>query len=191
MAYIERDSPGAPTPPLVRPSDQNAIRKPSRGPRVSPIYAAIVSASVMAVVGMLGLWGGQPWLFPSLGPTIFLCAVSPNEPGTRPWNIIVGHGVGVAAGFAALFVFGAQHEPPALGAEGLTAARVAATALAVGATVAFQFLVDARHPPAAATTMLITLGGLTAEWNTIFVIIVGVGLVATLGEGVRRWNPDR
>lgn len=194
-AFVDRDSPldVRSGPPAVRDDfrdDTGALTPPPRD-HASPVYAAIVSALVMGIVGMLGLWGGQPWLFPSLGPTIFLCAVSPNEPGARLWNTVVGHGIGVATGFAALFLFGAQHAPPALGAEGLTAARVAATALAVGATVAFQLFANARHPPAAATTMLITLGGLTPEWNTILVIAVGVGLVAALGEGARRWRPDR
>jgi hypothetical protein len=157
----------------------------------SPAYAALLSTLVMGIVGALGLWAGQPWLFPSLGPTIFLGAVSPNEPGARLWNTLVGHGIGVAAGFAALFLFGAQDAPPALSAEALSAGRAAATALAVGATVALQLLANAQHPPAAATTMLITLGGLKPGWNTVFAIAVGVGLVAAFAEGARRRSPDQ
>lgn len=140
---------------------------------------------------MLGLWMEQPWLFPSLGPTIFLQAVTPDQPAARPWNTLVGHAVGVVAGFAALYLLGAQADPPTLSAGVLTIGRVAATALAVGATIALQLALSAQHPPAAATTMLITLGGLRPEWSTVGLITVGVTLVATLGEGTRLLHPER
>lgn len=153
--------------------------------RESSLFAALLSALAMAAVGILGLWAGQPWLFPSLGPTIFILAVSPNEAGARPWNTLMGHAIGVAAGFGALFLFGAQNAPTALDADALSGGRVAATAVAVGMTVALQLFAKAQHPPAAATTMLITLGGLKPGWRTLLAIAVGVGLVAALGRGVR------
>lgn len=148
--------------------------------------AALLSALVMGAIGALGIWAGQAWLFPSLGPTVFLQAVTPEEPSARPWNVLVGHAIGVAAGLAALFLLGAQGDPPALTSEVLTSGRVAATALAVGATVALQLLVSAQHPPAAATTMLITLGSLKPDGHTILLIAIGLALVAVLGEGTRR-----
>lgn len=104
---------------------------------------------------------------------------------------MAGHAIGVAAGFAAVFLCGAQHAPPVMSAEALSASRIAATALAVGATVALQLALSVQHPPAAATTMLITLGGLKPELDTALVIGVGVSLVAALGEGGRLLHPDR
>jgi len=136
-----------------------------RHPAVSPAYTVLLSALVMGVIGALGLWAGQAWLFPSLGPTIFLQAVTPHEPAARAWNTLAGHAIGVVAGFAAVFLFGAEHAPPALSTDVLSASRVAATAVAVGATVALQLAAKAQHPPAAATTMLITLGGLAPDGN--------------------------
>jgi hypothetical protein len=162
-----------------------------RHPAVSPAYAVLLSALVMGIIGALGLWAGQAWLFPSLGPTIFLQAVTPHEAAARPWNTLAGHAIGVAVGFAAVFLFGAEHAPPVLSTDLLSASRVAATAVAVGATVALQLAVKAQHPPAAATTMLITLGGLKPAPHTVLVIAVGVLLVAALGEGARLLHPDR
>ena len=95
-------------------------------------YAALLSTAVMAIIGILGLWLGRPWLFPSLGPTIFLQTVTPNSRGARLWNTLVGHGVGIAAAFAALFLMGAERAPSVMSVEFLTAGRIAATALAVG-----------------------------------------------------------
>ena len=61
----------------------------------------------------------------------------------------------------------------------------------MGATIALQLAAQAQHPPAAATTMLITLGGLTPDAHTVLVIAVGVLLVAALGEGARLLHPSQ
>nr|WP_210530874.1 HPP family protein [Rubellimicrobium arenae] len=145
----------------------------------------------MGIIGLLGHWAGQAWLFPSLGPTIFLQAVTPDQPSARLWNTLAGHAIGVAAGFGALYLLHAQSDPPALSSGVLTIGRVAATALAIGATVALQLTISAQHPPAAATTLLITLGGLKPDWATVGSIIIGVALVAALGEGARQLHPGR
>jgi hypothetical protein len=62
----------------------------------------------MGVIGALGLVAHQPWFFPSLGPTIFLQAVTPGAPSARLRKTIGGHAVGVCAGFASLFLFGVK-----------------------------------------------------------------------------------
>lgn len=131
----------------------------------------------------------QAWLFPSLGPTIFLQAITPHEPAARPWNTLAGHAIGAVVGFTAVLLFGAEHATPVPSTDVLSASRIAATALAVGATVALQLAAKAQHPPAAATTMLITLGGLTPDAQTVLVIAVGAMLVAALGEGARLLHP--
>lgn len=147
---------------------------------------ALLSALVMGLVGLAAVFARQPWLFPSLGPTIFLMATSPADPSARPWNVFAGHAIGVAAGFGALFLFGAQHTPSIFAADAVSMSRAAATALAVGATMLLQALSDAKHPPAAATTMLITLGGMQAAWSTAATVAIGVMLVAALGYALPR-----
>lgn len=123
-------------------------------------YPAVMSALVMAAIGALA-WGlHQPWLFPSLGPTIFLQTVTPNEAGAKPYNILVGHAIGVAAGFVASLLVHTAGDASAMAAGLPTLGQSAATALAVGLTVLGQIALGAQHPPAAATTMLLTLGGL-------------------------------
>jgi hypothetical protein len=152
-------------------------------------YAALMSAAVMAIIGMLGFAFGAPILFPSLGPTIFLQTVTPNEASARIWNTLVGHAIGIAAAFAALFLFGAEHAPAAMSFGSITLGRIGATALAVGITIAAQFALAAEHPPAAATTMLITLGSFAADWQTVLLLAAGIVLVAGLGEFARRCDP--
>ncbi len=152
-------------------------------PAPSRRYMMVAPPLILALVGTLGAVAGQPWLFPSLGPTAFLLAVSPEEPAARLWNTLVGHAIGASAGFAALFLCAAENAPAALAAETTPVSRIIATVVAVGLTVALQLKLNAKHPPAAATTMLITLGGLKPEWRSVFALAIGVGLVAGLGRG--------
>lgn len=146
---------------------------------------------MLAAIGVLGIWASQPWLFPSLGPTIFLQTVTPNEPGAKLWNTFVGHAVGVCAGFLALFLFGVQSSPSTVGVDAMSIRCVAATAIAVGMTIMAQYLLNAIHPPAAATTMLITLGGLKSDWDTVGAIAMGIVLVSVFGEAARLLHPER
>jgi hypothetical protein len=115
--------------------------------------------------------------------------VTPNEASARIWNTLVGHAIGIAAAFAALFAFGAEHAPAAMSFGSITLGRIGATALAVGITVAAQFALAAEHPPAAATTMLITLGSFAADWQTVQLLAAGIVLVTGLGEFARRCDP--
>ncbi len=153
-------------------------------------YMAIMSGLAMGGIGALGLASGQPWLFPSLGPTVFLQAVTPRAHSTRMWNTLAGHAVGLCAGFMALYSFGAQTTPAAMSGEILSLERVAATALAVAVTVGVQSILKAHHPPAAATTMLITLGGMGPNWSTVSSITAGVLLVSAFGVVIQVSHPE-
>jgi hypothetical protein len=141
---------------------------------VSATRAAIVAFIAIAIVGGLGLVFQQPLLFPSIGPTVFLHTVSPKQSTARAWNTFVGHAIGAVAAFGALALFGGQHMPSAMTAGSIEPPRIYASALAVGLTIAFQLPMRAVHAPAAATTLLITLGGLQADWATIAVLVAGI-----------------
>lgn len=120
-------------------------------------YAAVLAILTLTVTGVVGLLIKQPWLFPSLGPTVMLFFESPRQPSARPLNTIVGHVIGIAVGFACYTAFGLTGLPSApLG--GLTVSYVAAGALAVGVTTAVLKLTNLSHPPAGASTLIVALG---------------------------------
>lgn len=125
-----------------------------------PIWAPLVSGLLVLIAGAAGLLFGRPWLLPSLGPTAVLVGEMPAHPATRPWNTIVGHLGGVLAGFFAVFITGAVSQPVVLQAHILTPQRVAAAVIAIALTVLVGTLLDASHPPAAATTLLVALGSI-------------------------------
>lgn len=150
------------------------------------MYAGWVAFVITGIVGGLGLAFQQPWLFPSLGPTIFIHTVTPHQAAARPWNTFVGHAIGAAAAFLSLALFGALHAPSAMASGQVTFSRVAASALAVALTISAQIPARAGHAPAAATTLLITLGGLQADVATVVVLVIGIGVSTLLCDWGRR-----
>jgi hypothetical protein len=145
----------------------------------------------MAIIGVLGIATGMPWLFPSLGPTIAIQSEMPEAHVARPWNVIVGHFIGAATGIASVHLTGVIDESPVNVSHALTAPRVLAASLAVLASMALQRLCKAQHAPAQATTLLVVMGALAADIPGVVVLACGIVLVALLGEGVRQLRLSR
>jgi len=149
------------------------------------IWAPLAVGSLLLAVGLIGLAAGQPWIFPSLGPTAFLQAESPGQKSARAYNTIVGHLVGLASGLAAVWLLGASDAPGVLATGTLVPIRVGAAAVSAVLTMIGLGLLKASHPPAAATMLLVALGGFKPGWHTVMTVMAGVVLLAVLGEGVR------
>src|SRR6185437_6365414 len=111
------------------------------------IWAPFVSAFLLMVSGGLGLLFGQPWLFPSLGPSALLHAYHPQNPAARLYNTIAGHTLGIVAGYVAVFAFRAHSVPAVMSTEDLTFQRLGASVLSIYLTILGQILVRAFHPP--------------------------------------------
>jgi hypothetical protein len=152
------------------------------------LWAPLAGGALVLVPGLLGLAAGQPWLLPSLGPTAYLQAAQPQHPTSRFVNVVVGHLLALAAGVAAVLLLGAADEPSVFQARQLAAPRVWAAALAVAVTLLGGVLLRgaALHPQAAATALLVALGGLRPEWPDALVLTSGVLVVAAAGELLRR-----
>jgi CBS-domain-containing membrane protein len=141
------------------------------------VYAAVLAVLTLAMTGVVGLLLQQPWLFPSLGPTVMLFFESPQEPSSRPLNTIVGHLAGIAAGLACYTALGLSGHPSAP-VGGLTVPYVVAGAVAVGITTAVLSLLKLPHPPAGASTLIVALGILHTPAQLLS--MVGAVLLITL-----------
>lgn len=143
-----------------------------------PVLAAFsfvngcVSIGLMSVLALLT---HSSFIFPSLGPTAFLFFYTPTAPSASPRNTIIGHAIGVAAGFFALVVTGLTQAPPAT-VGGVTWPRVIAAALSLGLTAGCMVLARAAHPPAGATTLIVSLGILAQPFQ-LGVLMAGVILL--------------
>jgi len=154
-----------------------------RAPRASDITSASVAALMIGIIGATAVLAGQPWLFPSLGPTAYLLAAYPELPSSRRYNCFVGHMVGLASGFAAVAIFNAW-SAPIVPLHDVTWSRAGAAAVAIGLTVFINHLLRSGHPPAAATTLLVALGTFHTAWGAALVVI-GVVILLVLGEGLK------
>ena len=133
----------------------------------------VVSIAIMAGAAAIT---GQPLIFPSLGPTAFLLFYTPTAPAACPRNTIIGHAIGVGAGYLSLVVFGLTSAGPAL-AEGVTWPRVGAAALSLGLTSGVMVWARVPHPPAGATTLIVSLGIITTPPQLAVLMLAVVLLV--------------
>jgi CBS-domain-containing membrane protein len=121
------------------------------------VHALAGSALAVTVAGTVALATHQPWLFPSLGPAVMLHVEKPGSPESSPRNTLVGHGVALLAGFGFLVACGLADHPSVL-EEGVGGPRIVAAAGSLAVTAVVLVLVKASHPPAGATTLIVSLG---------------------------------
>jgi CBS domain-containing membrane protein len=126
-----------------------------------------VTIALLAAVAMISR---TPFVFPSLGPTAFLFFFTPQAPAATPRNTMYGHAIGILCGYGSLWLFGLEHAPPTI-ATGVSAGRVGAAALSLAATGALMILLKAPHPPAGATTLIVSLGIVTRPVHLLMIEI--------------------
>lgn len=148
------------------------------------LFALINGLIAIGVMSIAALSTGQPLIFPSLGPTAFLLFYTPTAPAASPRNTICGHAIGAAAGYLSLVSFGLTDAGPAL-AHGVTAGRVGAAALSLGLTSGLMVWARVPHPPAGATTLIISLGILTTP-QQLGVLMLAVALLVLQGLAINR-----
>ncbi|MEZ5118388.1 MAG: HPP family protein [Candidatus Nanopelagicales bacterium] len=93
-------------------------------------YVLVTSAISIALVSIVAVLTGEPFVFPSLGPTVFLLFYAATIVRSCPRNVLSGHLLGALCGYAALLMFGLSGVPADL--EDVTWASVGAVTVAVG-----------------------------------------------------------
>lgn len=144
-----------------------------------PVWAAFVFVGGFITIGLLAAlakFTRVPFVFPSLGPTAFLFFFTPRAASASPRNALSGHAVGILCGYGALAAFGLQHAPPAL-QEGVNWPRVLAAALSLASTAALMVLLKVAHPPAGATTLIVSLGIVTEPIDLLVLEVAVVVMV--------------
>ncbi|MGN6743193.1 MAG: HPP family protein [Amnibacterium sp.] len=161
-----------------------ALERATGNRAAAALYAALLSLLVLALAGAVGLALKQPWLFPSLGPTVMLFFQSPRQRASRPVHALVGHGVALVVGWLCLVVFGLVGAPP-VPVAGLTPPYLVAGALSVALTTGILALLKLEHPPAGATTLIVSLG-IIATPVGVLTMAAAVVLVTLAGWVVNR-----
>src|SRR2546421_6228465 len=107
---------------------------------VLALFSFVNGCISIGIMAALAVVTHSPFIFPSLGPTAFLFFYTPTAPSASPRNTIIGHTIGVAAGYFSLVVTGLTMAGPRL-APRVVMPRGLAAAPSLGVTSAVLFLV--------------------------------------------------
>ncbi len=170
--------------PIAGRAGLNAWLYEKWGNRGNAVYTALGSLLTITLSGLLA-WGlDEPLVFPSLGATAFLFFETPMAEVASIRNTIIGHAVGAAVAFLWLGVFGLVGDPSAITA-GFTPERVACVALSLSCTGGLLRLLRAAHPPAGATTVIVSIGLLTTL-DELLILFAGVVILALSAFALNR-----
>lgn len=161
-----------------------ALTKRHDHTNIMGLFAGVNGLIAIAVMSAVAWATRQPFIFPSLGPTAFLLFYTPTNPAASPRNTIIGHGVGVAAGYFALVIFGLTDDLPALATE-VTGGRIGAAAVSLALTSAVMVWLRAPHPPAGATTLIVSLG-ILREPDQLAILMLAVVVLTAQGFLINR-----
>lgn len=139
------------------------------------LYAGVL----FTVLGLIAWVSGQPFIFPSLGPSAFILAFERRGDRTRTYRVVGSHLIGGVAGFIAYSLLAAgvtlTTTPPPLSLGGLSLA--VSGILSIVLTSWGMILTDTVHPPACATTLIVSLGLLSTPIQVGIIVISVVILV--------------
>lgn len=119
-------------------------------------YVLLNGFIAIALLSVVAMFTNSPFVFPSLGPTAYLYFFSPLARASSPRHALLGHAIAILCGYASLLVMG-MALPHGL-AHGITWQTGIAAALSLGFTGAFMVFFRVSHPPAGATTLIVSLG---------------------------------
>jgi CBS-domain-containing membrane protein len=150
------------------------------------VYGVFGGVSAAVSIGVLAAVAAaiqRPLLVPSLGPTAFLIFERPRLAAAAPRNIVLGHLIGIVCGEVALRLAGVDAATASL--EHVTARSAVAAALSVALVMVITVMLGVPHPPAAATTLIVSLGLLTG-FVELAALMVAVVLLAVQGFVIDR-----
>jgi CBS domain-containing membrane protein len=144
---------------------------------VRSLYVFVNGFVTIGLLALLALLSRNPFVFPSLGPTAYLLFFSPLAKTCSPRNTIFGHAIGIICGYGAFVVTGAGALPFGVH-PGIFWPRILAAALSLSATGALMVLLGVSHPPAGATTLIISLGIISKPRELVIIEVAVFLLVA-------------
>ncbi len=140
------------------------------------LYAGLL----LALLATVSWATGRPFVFPSLGPSAYALATD-GEGRLTARRVIGGHAVGVLAGLAAYHLLAGGLSlaslPPA---HSMDALRLAGSGtLSVALTATGMVATGTDHAPAAATTLIVSLGLLADPVDGLIILVAVSALFLT------------
>ena len=151
---------------------------------VRSVYVMVNGFVTIALLALLALVSRNPFVFPSLGPTAYLLFFSPLTKASSPRNTVFGHAIGIFCGYGAYVMTGAGAVPFGVH-PGIFWPRILAAALSLSLTGGLMVLFGVSHPPAGATTLIISLG-IISKLREVAIIEVAVFLLVAQALVINR-----
>jgi CBS-domain-containing membrane protein len=149
--------------------------------RAMTVFATTNGGISVAILAFIDYLTGAPFIFPSLGPTIFHVFSRPMGQVSTPRNAFYGHIIGGACGFTSLVVFGLLGVGSVLQA-GMGTSRILAIVLSIALTSGLLVFLNVEHPPAASTTLMFSLGFMSSlkDFGILMLAVVAVLIQAVV-----------
>ena len=147
---------------------------------VLALYVFANGFVTIALLSLLAVFTRTAFVFPSLGPTAYLFFFSPLARASRPRHAILGHAIGLLCGYGAFVLMGSNPPQPVICWQTGVAA-----ALSLAATGALMVLFRVSHPPAGATTLIVSLGLLSKPLD-LLIIEIAVLLLTLQAVAINR-----
>ncbi|MGH9328339.1 MAG: HPP family protein [Terriglobia bacterium] len=112
-------------------------------------------------------------------PDRILLFYTPPSPTASPRHAIYGHAIGILCGCASLLP-SLHHAPSTIGTT-VDSRRIMAAALSLALTASLMILLKAAHPPAGATTLIVSLGVVTKPF---YLLIIEIAVALLVGQGI-------
>lgn len=144
------------------------------------VGTSLYAGLLFTVLGVVAWASGQPFVFPSLGPSAYILAFDRRGERTRAYRVVGSHTIGAVAGLGAYWLVAPGITlttlPPALSTAGL---RLAASGVcSIVATSWAMIATETNHAPACATTLIVSLGLLSTPLQATIIVASVVVLVA-------------
>ena len=131
------------------------------------LYVLFNGFITIVLLSLVAIFTNNPFVFPSLGPTAYLFFFAPLSRASSPRHALLGHGLAILCGYLSLLVTGM--ELPHGIVHGIHWQTGIAAALSLGFTGALMVLFRISHPPAGATTLIISLGLIVRPLDLVIV----------------------
>ncbi len=158
------------------------------------LYVLLATLITAALLSILAYVLKEPFVFPSVGPTIFILFFVPLGVQAAPRNVLGGQFIAVVCGYLALLLFGLTDVPADIFDIG--AKQIGSVLVALPLTLALMVWLGLPHAPAGATTLIVALGLVhtlphLAILLAAVVLVVACAFVINRSVGIRvpRWSP--
>jgi CBS domain-containing membrane protein len=164
---------------------------------IHALYVLVNGFITVAILAALAFATGSPFVFPSVGPSAYLFFFTPMAKSASPRHAILGHAIGLICGYIAFMVTGASAFPFSAHV-GFHWPLIFSAALSLSATGAIMILLRVSHPPAGATTLIVSLG-IIYHPRDLVIIEIAVVLLALQAFCINRlagvqyplWSPRK